>query len=85
MRPTSPVRTARGPTSTNTRAPASYIAATSSANTTGSMRCRASVAPIAPGSSGYAAPVVFENTGKAGGANAVRPSSAARRSCAAAT
>ena len=58
-----PVSTACGPTSTNTRAPASYIAAISSANFTGETRCSASCRAMAAGSVPCGAAVVFEKTG----------------------
>ena len=85
MRPTRPVRTWRGPTSTKTRAPASCIASTSRTNSTGRTSWSASRPAIASGSSGWRSPVAFEKTGMRGVVSAVRSSSSASRRWAGAT
>jgi len=63
-----PVKTVLGPTSMNTRAPASYIASISCAKRTGVTRCSDKSARPAFGSAGYSPAVAFEYTGICGGA-----------------
>ena len=82
MAPTSLVSTPPGPASTNTRAPAAYMASISSTNRTGlaSWRARASRR-----SGPWGAAVVFDHTGKAGSATSTPASTTRNVSAARAT
>ena len=85
MRPTSWVRTRPGPASTNTRAPAAYMASIWARKTTGSATWRATSARTASGSGSYGAAVVLDHTGPAGAATAMPASRSASAADAAAS
>ena len=71
MRPTKPVSTEPGPTSTKVRQPAACMARTCSTKRTGSAICWPRMARAAAGSAGYGAASELAYTGTLGAVNAM--------------